>query len=141
MKNINYRALPVKVVLFALVILLGSFLGNHLSGDVWQNSKCKTATTPVTTCDCPLGPNHNDRCKGTLPKIGNMHGGVTCQGEYNSTCDYGNGEQNKNECGIVVMCSCVTCGTPLIMGCPNPCTEFPLKTPCTNSWGECTYTP
>ncbi len=141
MKYINFKPRSVKTVVFAIVIFLGGFVGNHLSGDLWQNSKCKPATTPVTTCDCPLGPNHHDRCEGTLPKIANMYGGVTCQGEYNSTCDYGNGSQNKNACGKVVMCPCLTCGTPLIMGCNDPCEVFPNKPPCSNSWGECTYIP
>ncbi len=140
MQLIRTNRLSILTFLAVASVIIGSTVGNCLIGDIWQNNKCKPTTVPVFGCDCPLGPGHNDRCEGTLPKTGNMYGGVSCQTESGSTCDYGSSE-NKNACGRVVMCPCLTCGQPLIMGCQNGCTVFNDKPPCLNSWGECTYVP
>ena len=112
----------------------------QLPGDIlFPNSKCLPAAMPVTTCGCPAtGPDHPDRCEGTLPKVGTMYGNVDCFSESNSNCT--KTTQLANSCGRIAMCPCVTCSEGLYE-IPCGCTIFTIeqKPPCTTKWGNCVW--
>ena len=118
--------------------LIAGIGGNYLIGETtFPNAICGPAAMPVTSCECPLGAGHADRCEGTLPKNGgNMYGNVMCSAQPGSSCL--SGATGMNSCGRIAMCPCITCGTPIyILGCG--CTIFNNKPPCSNTWGNCAY--
>lgn len=127
-------------LLFATAVLVSSVC----CATVYQDSKCQPIAAPVTSCECPLGENHPDRCEGSLPKNGGtMYGDVGCQLFPGTTCTDGSG--NQNDCGRVAICT-IPQGTTV--QCKDqtvtlPCTIFTpaQKTPCVNTWGNCTYPP
>lgn len=119
---------------FAMAVSVGA---SQSFAQVLTNFMCVPIAAPVTTCDCPLGPHHADRCEGSLPKSGNMYGDVACTAIPAVNCDAGGGG-GANPCGRVVMCPCIACGTPIIfLGCT--CVVFEDKPPCQNTWGGCVY--
>lgn len=105
-------------------------------------SKCKPIAAPVTGCECPLGGDEVDRCKGTLPKEGaTLYGDVACQTDPTTSCTPVT-TNDANPCGIVVMCPCVKCSAVFVdTSLTCDCVDHPEKPPCTHRWGQCTYPP
>jgi len=119
-------------------VIVGVLTTSFSLAGIIPNSKCVPNALPVVGCDCPLGPYHADRCKGTLPKMGECYGDVMCWMQPSANCVALAG---ANGCGIVVNCPCITCGTPITCNLTCECIDHPEKPLCTNSWGTCNYSP
>lgn len=139
-KRFSFVGLGLSMFILSFAFAVSCF------ADPFPNSRCAPTTVPVTTCGCPNGV-VQDRCEGSMPKIGNYYGNVACGANPMTSC--APASNNANSCGLVVMCPNTNCNNPIYwypmtdaMGNPT-CTTFPptVKPPCTTTWGNCTYPP
>jgi len=53
------RIASLKVLGIVCLMVGGAGIG-HAVGETYSDMLCVTIAAPVTDCECPLGPSHND---------------------------------------------------------------------------------